>query len=246
MAGPELARLLTEKLATLDAEDLFQVLGVARDASRPVVKAAYLAAAKNFHPDRFTAAGLAALKSDAEKVFRKISEANATLSDDSRRAAYLTRLSAPVDSGAEVQAQRAMSAELSFMEGEVALKRRDYETAIRLLTEVVGFNPGDGESLALLAWARFSSGRAQLAALLPDFGRAVQLAPACARAHYYLGMALKSQGDVQRAIGSFKRAADLDPRLAEAQSELRVLTMRSTRVEKEPPPKGLFDRLRKK
>ena len=57
-------------------------------------------------------------------------------------------------------------------------------------------------------------------------------------------MVLKQQGETERAISSFKKAAGLDARLVEAQSELRVLQSRANK-EREGG-KGLFDRLRKK
>ena len=133
------------------------------------------------------------------------------------------------------------------MEGDVALKRRDFPTAIERLAEAVGLNPDEGEAIALLAWARFSAGQAGLVEQRADFERAVTKSPQCARAHYYLGMVRKQARESHAAISSFRRAAELDPRLAEAASELRVLSLRATReLPTMQRTRSLIDRLLKK
>ena len=58
--------------------DLYDVLGVARDADSDEIKRAYRAAAKKFHPDA----------EGNSYFFRLIQQAYETLSDPDRRAAY--------------------------------------------------------------------------------------------------------------------------------------------------------------
>ena len=89
------AQAISDKRAAIDNQDLYQVLGVSRDAGRAEIKAAYLEAARLYHPDRLSAAGLLHLREAAEHIFRRVSEANATLTDDTRRAAYLEKVSVP-------------------------------------------------------------------------------------------------------------------------------------------------------
>jgi tetratricopeptide (TPR) repeat protein len=240
---PELLALaVTRKVAVVDSEDLFQVLALPRTASKAEVKAAYLEAAKLYHPDRLAAVGLHSLRADAERIFRRVSEAHATLTDDARRAAYLERVD-DVTPMAMADGQRIIAAEMSFREGEVAFKRRDFVKAISSLERAVEMNPSEGEAVALLAWTRFSAGRAQLESVRPELEQAVALSPRCGRAHYYLGMAYKQLGDEVRAIASFRKAVDLDERLVEAQGELRVLVIRGS---KRSDSKSLIDRFRKK
>ena len=57
-------------------------------------------------------------------------------------------------------------------------------------------------------------------------------------------MAWKAEDDVTRALGSFQKAIEIDPRLGDALSEIRVLSARKERGG--DGGKGLFDRLRKK
>ncbi len=67
----------------MDEEDYYSLLGVARDAGKDEIKKAYRRLALKYHPDRNKEPG-------AEEKFKKISEAYAVLSDDSKRRAYDT------------------------------------------------------------------------------------------------------------------------------------------------------------
>lgn len=64
---------------------LFGVLGVAPDADRDMIKAAYRRLARQWHPD-------VSKEPDAAEVFKRINEAYQTLSDDTRRRKYLAGL----------------------------------------------------------------------------------------------------------------------------------------------------------
>ena len=61
--------------------DYYEVLGVAKTASKDAIKDAYRKLALQYHPDRNKAP-------DAEEKFKEISEAYAVLSDDDKRAQY--------------------------------------------------------------------------------------------------------------------------------------------------------------
>lgn len=62
-------------------EDLYDLLGVSKDASQAEIKKAYRKLSKKYHPDINDAP-------EAEQKFKDISEAYETLSDDQKRAAY--------------------------------------------------------------------------------------------------------------------------------------------------------------
>jgi len=64
-------------------EDYYSVLGVAKDSGKDEIKKAYRKLALKYHPDRNKEPG-------AEERFKKISEAYAVLSDDSKRRTYDT------------------------------------------------------------------------------------------------------------------------------------------------------------
>lgn len=62
--------------------DLYEILGVARDASPSEIKAAYRKMAKQYHPDLNPGDG------DAEEMFKKVNAAHEILSDPEKRRAY--------------------------------------------------------------------------------------------------------------------------------------------------------------
>ncbi len=66
-----------------EKRDFYEVLSVAKDASKDQIKDAYRKLAMQYHPDRNKAA-------DAEEKFKEISEAYAVLSDDQKRQQYDT------------------------------------------------------------------------------------------------------------------------------------------------------------
>ncbi|MBU4502037.1 MAG: molecular chaperone DnaJ [Nanoarchaeota archaeon] len=65
------------------AKDYYETLGVSKDASKEEIKKAYKKLAMKYHPD-------VSKEKDAEKKFKKISEAYAVLSDDEKRKQYDT------------------------------------------------------------------------------------------------------------------------------------------------------------
>jgi len=62
-------------------KDYYQILGVARDASKEDIKKAYRRLARKYHPDVSKVVG-------AEEKFKDVNEANEVLSDAEKRAAY--------------------------------------------------------------------------------------------------------------------------------------------------------------
>lgn len=67
-------------------ENLYEILGVSKNASHDDIKKAYKKLAIRYHPDKNTGDG----KEQAEEMFKKISEAYSVLSDPSKRKSYDT------------------------------------------------------------------------------------------------------------------------------------------------------------
>jgi curved DNA-binding protein CbpA len=242
-AAQQHQQLIAERLRTIETDDLFAVLGVSRGAGNDQIKAAYLEAARRFHPDRLAAMNLSHLRADVQKIFSRVSEAQATLLDDSRRASYLASLERPAaDVDASQQAVAILQAELAFKRGQHLLKKNDLAGALRDFEAAHATNPDEGEHVVYLAWTRHCLGRLSTADTKAELARGLKLQPKCASGYYFNGMLLKEEGQDGQAIAAFRKAVEFDARQFEAEQEIRVL---ETRRSKQSEKRGLFDRFRK-
>lgn len=229
-----------EKAKVVEKEDLFQVLGLADNAPIDQVKNAYFELAKMYHPDRVSTQGLDSQRAEIELIFRRINEAYSTLSDETKRAQFLQqRKDGVFNVEDQAKALRMLEADNAFRRGEVFLRKNDLNSALREFTEATSKNPQEGEYLAYHTWTKLCLNQLKHAEAKPLFTQSIKLAPKCGRAQYYLGICLKEEGDLDRALSAFQKAVQLDSRLIEAEREARLINMR--RGDK---PKGFFDKLR--
>lgn len=75
--------------AKLDSANLFEILGVPAGAPPDDVRAAFREASRKFHPDRFFGKSLGPFRAKIDRIFKKLVEANQTLTDADKREAYL-------------------------------------------------------------------------------------------------------------------------------------------------------------
>lgn len=87
---PALVAQVVELDEGLETVDLFTLLGLPAGAEPQVVKAAFFALSKKFHPDRYFRRDLGALRPKLERVFKALSKAHQTLTRPEKREAYLT------------------------------------------------------------------------------------------------------------------------------------------------------------
>lgn len=78
-----------------DGGDLYEVLGVRREASRDEIKGAFRRLAMKYHPDKQSPDSSQAQRDAATLRFKKLSEAVDVLSDHRKRAAYDLRRRPP-------------------------------------------------------------------------------------------------------------------------------------------------------
>jgi curved DNA-binding protein CbpA len=77
---------LDEKVAS---NNLFEFLGVPSGASADEVRAAFREASRKFHPDKYFGKNLGSYKAKLDRIFKRMVEANQTLTDPEKREAYL-------------------------------------------------------------------------------------------------------------------------------------------------------------
>jgi curved DNA-binding protein CbpA len=201
--------------------DLFVRLGVPETCGREDAKKAFLAIARQFHPDRFASPALADLQDTVKDFFAAVNEAYEVLSDDRKRLEYLKRRSA----GASADPARAEAAKIDYQKAEACLRTRDYGRARGFLESALRADPKPAYQAAL-AWV-FASDPAH-----KDRERAKALAseamkdPTCDRALFVAGVVARDEGEDGTAERHFRAAVKVNPRNAEAARELRLMEAR--------------------
>jgi curved DNA-binding protein CbpA len=252
---------IVRRASTIDEEDYFQMLGVARDAEPSAVQAAFFGLAKTWHPDRLPPP-LAEVKAECARIFSRLSEAHQTLTDPQKRSRYVTLLLEGAKGNDEqAEVARVMEAATDFQKAEILLKRNDLAQAEKFCRKAIQGDDKQADYHALLAWLLSMKPERQsedaTAQLVVDLGRAIAMNKMCERAHFYRGMLLKRVHKDDQAVKDFRRSYELNPRNIDAQREVRLFEMR--RGTSSPPstrdPKkggkvedkgGLFGKLFKK
>jgi curved DNA-binding protein CbpA len=82
-----------DEILALDAKvagnNLFEFLGVPSGASAEEVRAAFREASRKFHPDKYFGKNLGSFRAKLDRIFKRMVEANQTLTDPEKREAYL-------------------------------------------------------------------------------------------------------------------------------------------------------------
>lgn len=201
--------------------DLFARLDVPDTATRDDVRNAFLALARQFHPDRFASPALGDLADVVRDFFTAMNEAYEVLSDDRRRAEYLALR---IHGNGVPQAQ-VDSARVDFQKAEACLRTRDLARARGFYESAVRADPR-AEYQAALAFALIVDpqrrDRERAHTLLDEATRD----PGCHRAQYVAGILARDEGDDGRAERLFRAAVAANPRHSDALRELRALEAR--------------------
>jgi hypothetical protein len=257
---------ITDRAATIDRADYFSMLDVAKDATSEEVESAYFALAKIWHPDRLPPE-LGPVRDACSRVFGRMSEARATLTDAKQRERYM-KLVAEGSGSPETQetVARVVEASTHFQKAEVCFKRNDLVQAEEFCRRAVELDDTQPDYHAMLAWLmalkpenQSSDGTLKCIKMLD---RAVAMSAHCEKGFFWRGMLYKRLGKTELATRDFKKAAELNPRNIDAVREVRLHTMRAggsgviaqekrERDSSPPPPKagekpGLLGRLFKK
>jgi curved DNA-binding protein CbpA len=194
----------------------WEVLGIPWNAPVERVKAAYLEAAKIYHPDRYAGRKLGSYRGRLERIFRRMTEARDALADEAKRAAY-AKTSAPATEFAKLEARRLEDerraaerrARLARQNPLVARASRVGELAARGRE---AFQAGDFSRAANdLALAQsLDPGNTELASLAAEAKR--RAAAKRAAEHYDKGLTAEAMGTPGQALTAYRAALEADPR----------------------------------
>jgi len=227
-------QLIADKLALLDGEvDHFTLFDIPADASPDAIRKAYFALARQLHPDRLAALGIADESRDAQRLFAHVNRAFATLSDPRELEAYRAIVARGGEAAmraeqhaAEELTQRIIDAEEAFRRGEAAVRRDQLSLAMIELTRATQLNPDEPDYQALYAWVQFASAedkQAVAARARQTLERVIQQAPQTVDARFYLGRLERMLGRDDVAVRHFQEVLHTEPRHAAAAGELRAL-----------------------
>ncbi len=232
-AAPELAErwaAIVDRARTIDRCDYFVMLDLARDSTPMEAEASFLALAMKWHPDRLPPE-LSPLHGACSRVFARLSEARATLTDPEKRARYM-RLLADGSGSPEVQETiaKVVEATADFKKAEIHFKQNDFVRAEELCRRALAGDPTQADYLAMLAWIislgpeNHTSEKAVASIRMLD--KAISMNDQCERAFYWRGMLHKRIGKVDAAYRDFHEAVDLNPHNIDAVREMRLHNMR--------------------
>ena len=236
-SAEQIVALVHARLAMLDqGVDHYTLLGIQKTAAAKDIETAYLALAKQLHPDKLKALGIADVAREAHRLFAQVNSAVAVLRDPTRRADYLAVLSRGGEHAvraeqakADEMAMRVLDAEEAFRRGEMAMRRDQLGTAIEELRRALALNPDEADYHAMLAWAQFCASADKLVAApstRSTLDRAIRQSPNATTARLLLGRMERMLGRDQDALRHFHAVLEIDPHNADATSEIRVLEQR--------------------
>jgi DnaJ-domain-containing protein 1 len=215
---------LKEVAERFKTADLFEVLGVKRDAAGSQIKIAYFQLAKAYHPDAVPADAPPELRKAAADIFAKVSEAWGVLGDDAKRAQYLDDLK--TGAGTEVDVLHIFKAEEAFNSGTLLVKARRYQEALLKLDEAIKLNADEAEFHIWRAWCDFllsaekKKAHAGSAKAIEDALRKNQH---CLSGYLFLGQMAKIVGDLTLAEKQLKRGLKEAPGNLDLERELKYL-----------------------
>jgi tetratricopeptide (TPR) repeat protein len=231
--APDLAErwaTIVDRARTIDKSNYFTMLDLARDATKEDANGSFFALVKRWHPDRLPPE-LYPVKDACARVFARMSEAHATLTDDEKRVQYMRLL----DGGSgtpEMQdaVAKVVEAAADFQKAEVCFKRNDLTQAETLCRKALKADPTQADYYAMLAWLISLKPQNQS----PDkaiesiqmLDKAISMNDRCEKAYFWRGMLNKRVGKAESAYRDFRKAVDLNHHNIDAAREVRLHNMR--------------------
>jgi curved DNA-binding protein CbpA len=226
-AGPDLSLAgLKATYERIKEADHFEVLGVKREAAASQIKVAYFALAKAYHPDSAPQDEPPEARKLRADIFAKVSEAWGVLGEDQSRAQYLEELK--LGGTADLDVMAILKSEELFQMGEILVKTRKYDEALRKLEEAIALCADEPEYFVWKAWVEFLLASAdrkktQQAASAQAIEAALKKNAKCMAGYLFLGQMAKLVGDPSTAERQLKRGLAIDDKHAELQRELKYL-----------------------
>ncbi len=231
----EIKNRIIRKISIAKSGNYFDLLGVNQNSTISEIKRAYIALAKEFHPDRIPNSAGRELRKMAEELFEKLTEAHNVLTDANKRAEYIGRLTQASKSEAADDVSRLLAAEGKFQAGEEFLKKRLFSRAAESFKEAIDLYPDEAEYFAHYGWALFQSepeNQEVLKKARDAIATAITKNPKLDKAYLFMGYIYKGINRDDLAERQFEKAIQCNPDCTEALRELKLLDMKKRELKK--------------
>ena len=223
---------LTAILGVMNHQTHFEVLALDREATPAEVATAYEVRAREFHPDRFR------LRPEdvrvlAERIFERLEEAHAVLTDPTARRRYVTQVdrnrppkATPVEEGTQPAESPHVVAERVYFQGVAHLRARRYRDAAEAFRKASALAPGQASYRSALGWAVYRQAPADaraVAAGLTELLAAVETDPKNPWSRVSLGRFYAETGMPDEAVRAFEEVLRMSPGLSDIEEEIRRL-----------------------
>ncbi|MDB4930959.1 MAG: repeat/DnaJ domain/tetratricopeptide repeat protein [Myxococcaceae bacterium] len=202
----------------------FEMFDLTPSATMEDIQKRFPVVAAAWHPDRANTNELRTLHTE---IFGLYNHAFTTLSDLKSRMQYEETIAG---GGGTPAAQKRVNAVLDTVQeahrAEIALNRKDYVEAERMLRRVLETNPDDIAVNALLCKCLLETNPApHLDDIVNRLAKILRATDSNDQAQYLMGMVCKVKSD-KRAYSFFKKALEINPNNLDAQREVRIIEMR--------------------
>jgi tetratricopeptide (TPR) repeat protein len=211
--------------------DLLSLLEADESFGASQLKEAFFKLARQFHPDVMSRLELD--PRDIEKgrfVFRKLSEAYNTLTDDGRRAAYISKLKRAAPSEPTASRTPDEEAEILYHKAHILLRRGAHSEAVEFLKRALQLRKDEPRYLLDLGWTIFQDASRPMGERLEEakmyFTKVLDGSAQNATAYYYMALYHKARNHAEDAYSALKDALAVDPSFTPARRELRLLALR--------------------
>ncbi len=215
------------RLAAMQDETYFQMLGVAPAAAAPEVRTAYAERSAQWRPEAVPPSALA-LREVHQRVQALLDEAHAALTDEESRRQHFSEIvaGAGTPNGRMGLAAQA-DAQTKLHTAEVCLRCGAFDEASKLAREALAAQPELAGAIVVLVAALLAKDpRGQCIEAIGWVTRGLKLTPDDDQMQVLAGRAYARRGDEARSLEHFIRAYKLNSTNMDAVRELRAIAAR--------------------